>query len=317
MISERNPNRPVRPNRAKPQRLAWRLGLWALLASAAIGPALRGQHQILPDFEADPTARVWDGVLWIYPSHDLAGSTGWDMVDWHAFSSPDLKHWVDHGVIFGLKDITWAKRWAWAPDCMRRGGKYYFYFPADDQIGVAVADRPDGPFRDALGHPLIARGEGGTRAIDPCIFLDDDGQAYLYFGQNELRVVKLKPDMITRDGPILAVQARNYHEGIWVHKRHGIYYFSYPSSRGKQIANLMEYSMASSPLGPGEYRGVILDNHSRNVHGSITEFNGRWYLFYHVQGPSPFERRVCVQELFYNADGTIQPMEMPPAGAAP
>ena len=138
---------------------------------------------ILPDFEADPSARAWGDELWIYPSHDLAGSTYWDMVDWHAFSSTDLVHWTDHGIIFQLSDLTWANRYAWAPDCVLRNEKYYFYFPADDQIGVAVSDKPEGHFQDALGKPLIARNEGGTRAIDPNIFIDDDGQAYLFYGQ--------------------------------------------------------------------------------------------------------------------------------------
>jgi arabinoxylan arabinofuranohydrolase len=284
-----------------------RASLLATLTAILSGPAATAQEQILPDFQADPSARVWDDVLWIYPSHDIAGSTGWDMADWHAFSTTDLKHWVDHGVIFGLRDLTWAKKWAWAPDCMRRNGKYYFYFPADDQIGVAVSDRPDGPFHDPLGRPLIARGEGGTRVMDPCIFLDDEGQAYLYFGQTTLCVVKLAEDMVTREGPIVVIDAKKYHEGIWVHKRRGLYYLSYPSF-GNGRASRMEYCIGRSPLGPFEYKGTIIDNQSRNIHGSITEFRGQWYLFYHVQGPSPYERRVCMEKLEYNDDGTIRPL---------
>jgi beta-xylosidase len=200
------------------------------------------QHQILPDFEADPSARVFNGRLYVYPSHDRAGSKDWDMVDWHVFSTDDMIHFKDHGVIFSLNDITWAKRYAWAPDCIERNGKFYFYFPADDQIGVAISDSPTGPFKDALGKPLIARNEAGIRSIDPAVFIDDDGQAYLYFGNSSgrLGVVKLKSDMITRDGPIQVLDVPNYHEGIWVHKRNGLYYFSYPSNRGNMIANLME-----------------------------------------------------------------------------
>jgi len=155
--------------------------LASMLLCAAIQCDACAQKPILPDFQADPSARVFDNQLWIYPSHDIAGSKGWDMVDWHAFSSDDLHTWKDQGVIFSLADLTWAKRYAWAPDAASRNGKYYFYFPADDQIGVAVSDRPQGPFKDALGRPLIDRGESGTRVMDPCIFVDDDGQAYLYF----------------------------------------------------------------------------------------------------------------------------------------
>jgi beta-xylosidase len=287
-----------------------------LLAFVMAIPSAPAQRQILPDFQADPTARVFAGRVYVYPSHDLPGSTGWDMVDWHVFSSDDLVTWKDHGVIFGLRDITWAKRYAWAPDCIERNGRYFFYFPADEQIGVAVADSPTGPFKDALGRPLIGKGEAGIFAIDPCIFIDDDGQAYLYFGGgSKLGVVKLKPDMITRDGGITILPMPHYHEGIWVHKRAGLYYFSYPSSRGDRIANLLEYSIARSPLGPFEHKGVIIDNRSRNVHGSIVEFHGEWYLFYHVQGPSPYERRVCLAPLHYNPDGTIQPLTEHPAFA--
>jgi beta-xylosidase len=293
-----------------------------LLAALVIGFGLLpgfAQKPILPDFQADPSARVFDGRLYIYPSHDLPGSTGWNMVDWHVFSTDDLVTWKDHGVIFSLKDITWADKFAWAPDCISRAGKYYFYFPADGQIGVAVADSPVGPFKDALGKPLIRRGEAGLFCIDPCVFIDDDGQAYLYFGQKNDRVgvVKLQADMITRTGPIQVLDLPHYHEGIWIHKRNGIYYASYPSYLGKQIANLMEYSMAKSPLGPFDYRGVILDNHSRNVHGSITEYKDQWYLFYHVAGPSPYERRVCMEPLFYNSDGTIKPIPMSGLTAPP
>jgi arabinoxylan arabinofuranohydrolase len=270
-------------------------------------PVMFGNRQILPDFEADPSARVWGDELWIYPSHDVAGSKYWDMVDWHAFSSTDLIHWTDHGTVFQLSDLTWANRYAWAPDCIHRNGKYYFYFPADDQIGVAVSDKPEGHFHDALGQPLIARNEGGTRAIDPNIFIDDDGQAYLFYGQNALRAVKIREDMITRDGPIVSVPLEKFHEGIWIHKRNGIYYLSYPSSDGTNASKL-EYSMGKTILGPFEYKGSLIDNNSRNIHGSITEFHGHWYLFYHIQGPSPYERRVCMTPLVFLPDGTMQPI---------
>ncbi len=271
---------------------------------------LAAQKPVLPDFHADPSARVFDDTLWIYPSHDIAGSTDWVMVDWHCFSSTNLVNWTDHGVIFGVDNLTWASKNAWAPDCIERNGNYYFYFPADDQIGVAVGKSPSGPFKDALGRPLIAAGEGGTRVIDPCVFIDDDGQAYLYFGQNSLKVVKLNSDMITRDGPIIEIPLENFHEGIWMHKRENLYYLSYPSDKGDMTANLLEYSIGKSPYGPFEYKGIILDNRSRNVHQSIVEFKNKWYLFYHVQGPSPYERRVCMELLEYNPDGAIKPIKM-------
>src|SRR3569833_118814 len=146
----------------------------AVLLLTAILP-LAAQRQVLPDFQADPSARVFHGRLYIYPSHAIAGSKDWAMVAWHAFSTDDMVHFKDHGVIFSLKDITWAKKYAWAPDCIERNGKYYFYFPADDQIGVAVSDSPTGPFKDALGTPLIRATEAGIRTIDPNIIVDDNG----------------------------------------------------------------------------------------------------------------------------------------------
>lgn len=272
---------------------------------------------ILPDFHADPSARVFNGKLYLYPSHDGAGARDWSkMVDWHVFSTNDMKTWTDHGAVFSLKDIKWADKEAWAPDCVARNGKYYFYFPAGGQIGVAVSDSPTGPFKDALGHPLVRKKEAGIRyMIDPNIFIDDDGQAYLYVGGGrQLGVVKLKEDMITRDGGIQILDMPEFYEGVWVHKHKGLYYASYPTRPvGRESrANIMVYSTAESPLGPWKYRGEIIDNHSGNVHGSITEFNGRSYLFYHVAGPSDWERRVCVQELFYHDDGTIMPLRMTP-----
>lgn len=153
------------------------------------------------------------------------------MVDWHVFSTDDMVTWIDHGVIFRLKDIKWARDEAWAPDCIERNGKYYFYFAAGGQIGVAVADSPVGPFKDALDKPLVKKNEAGIKyTIDPCVFIDDDGQAYLYFGgARQLGVVKLKEDMITRDGPIERLDMSGFYEGIWIHKRNGIYYASYPT----------------------------------------------------------------------------------------
>ncbi|MFT4175899.1 MAG: family 43 glycosylhydrolase [Luteolibacter sp.] len=279
------------------------------------------QRPILPDFHADPSARVIDGKIYLYPSHDAAGARNWkQMKDWHVFSSDDMKTWTDHGVAFSLKDISWADEEAWAPDCIERNGKYYFYFPAGGQVGVAVSDSPTGPFKDALGHPLVKKNEAGIRyMIDPHVFIDDDGQAYLYIGGGrQLGVVKLKEDMITRDGPFQILEMPEFYEGVWINKRNGVYYASYPTRPGgrNSQANVMLYSVSKSPMGPFELKGPIIDNKSGNVHGSITEFKGQSYLFYHVAGPSTWERRVCVEPLFYNEDGTIKPISMTPPDTA-
>src|ERR1043166_2268547 len=130
--------------------------LLALVSLLASGLA-QAQKRIFPEYAADPSARVFQGKVYLYPSHDLAGNKNWDMFDFHVYSTEDLRKWTDHGVIFSLKDITWADKQAWAPDCIERNGKYYLYFAAEGQIGVAVSDRPTGPFKDALGKPLINR----------------------------------------------------------------------------------------------------------------------------------------------------------------
>lgn len=276
------------------------------------------QKPILPDFHADPSAHEWDGKFWIYPSTDEPGSSDWkQMKRWECFSSTDLVTWTNHGQIFSLDDISWASHSAFAPDAMKWKGKYYFFFPAEFQIGVAISDSPDGPFKDALGKPLINAKEAGIVSFDPCIFIDDDSTAYLYYGGHEtVGMVKLKDDLLTRDGEIIRLDLKGYAEGIWVHKRNGIYYFSYPTHivRDGKINQLLVYSTAKSPYGPFDYKGVMLDNKSRNSHHSIVKFNDQWYLFYHVEGPSPYERRVCVEYLHYNDDGTIQPIEMTKTG---
>ncbi|MBB3697806.1 family 43 glycosylhydrolase [Flammeovirga yaeyamensis] len=280
------------------------------------------QKQILPDFHADPSIHFWEGKYWLYPSTDEKGSKTWnEMKRWSTYSSSDLVNWKDEGQIFSLDDISWASEAAFAPDAMEWKGKYYFFFPAGFQIGVAVSDRPNGPFKDALGKPLIkANAIDGVLTFDPCIFIDDDNTPYLYYGGGfGAAVVKLKEDVITLDGEIQKLPLKNYGEGIWVHKKDDTYYFSYPIhiERDGKTKQLLAYSTSDSPTGPFEYRGIILDNDSRNSHHSITEIDGQSYLFYHVQGPSPYERRVCVDYLNYYEDGSIQEVKMTKEGIQP
>jgi len=284
--------------------------------------SLIGQKPILPDFHADPSVHFWDGKYWIYPSTDEPGSTSWlQMKRWSAYSSEDLINWKDEGQIFGLEDIDWASEAAFAPDAIKWKGKYYFFFPAGFQIGVAKSDRPYGPFEDALGKPLIKKEAlEGVLTFDPCIFIDDDQTPYLYYGGgNGVAMVKLKDNLTELDGSIKKLPLKNYGEGVWVHKRGGTYYFSYPIhiEREGKTKQLLAYSTSESPDGPFEYRGIILDNDSRNSHHSIIEIEGQWYLFYHIQGPSPYERRVCVDYLYYHEDGSIKEVEMTKEGIEP
>lgn len=276
-------------------------------------------------YTADPSARVFNDTLWVYPSHDEDTATWFSMVDWHVFSTTDMKNWTDHGVIFSLDDISWSDKYAWAPDCIEKNGKYYFYYPVEQKhIGVAVADRPTGPFRDPLGKPLISKNTPGVVSnrdfIDPAVYIDDDGQAYLFMGQNDVNVIKLNEDMISYDGEVYIVEGtKDFFEAVWVHKYKGKYYLSY-SGDGKIL-----YGLSDNILGPYEYKGVILEEMSSGTnHHSIVEYKGKWYLFYHnselyfenhpeverkfgwTEGVHPFRRSVCVDELFYNEDGTIQ-----------
>ena len=289
--------------------------IMAILYMALIAMAATAQKPILPDFYSDPAVRVFDNTVWLYPTHDVPGDNSKDNLhDWHCFSSTDMEHWKDNGIMFTLKDISWENKKAYAADIIRYKKKYYFYFTANYQIGVAVSSQPDKGFKDALGKPLLQTNEGNTKTMDPCIFIDDDGKRYLYYGQNKLCVVKLKANMIEKDGDVKSLNVTNYHEGIYVHKRGNLYYLTYPSEKGDKVANLLEYSIGKSPLGPFEYKGVIMDNRSRNVHHSIIKIKNKWYIFYHVQSVSPSLRRVCVDYLEYNKDGTIKPIVMTAEG---
>lgn len=275
-------------------------------------------------YTADPSARVFNDTLYIYPSHDQDTATWFSMVDWHVFSTTDMKNWKDHGVALSLKDIKWAKRYAWAPDCAFYNGKYYFYYPTDqDYIGVAVGQRPYGPFHDPIGKPLITRQTPGVvnnrDLIDPCIFIDDDNTPYLIFGQNDVNIVKLNKDMVSFSDSVRVIKGTDhFFEAVWMHKYNGKYYISY--SGKDQIL----YGIGDSPYGPFTYKGVILEKvNSYTNHHSIVNYKGTWYLFYHNsnlyfskhrnengskgwEGIHPFRRSICVDYLYYNADGTIR-----------
>ncbi|WP_319511973.1 family 43 glycosylhydrolase [uncultured Draconibacterium sp.] len=289
--------------------------------------SVSGQNPFITNmYTADPSARVFNDTLYVYPSHDQDTATLFSMEDWHVFSTTDMKNWTDHGVAFSLDDISWASSQAWAPDCIDRNGKYYFYYPVESsKIGVAVSDKPTGPFKDPLDSALIhikSKGAYCTRDfIDPCVFIDDDGQAYLYMGQLVVNAIKLNEDMISYDGQVYLLQGTDgFFEASWMHKYNGNYYLSYAATSGK-----IEYCMSDNPLGPFQYKGVVLEEmNSGTNHHSIVEYNNQWYLFYHnadlyfknhpeeepkfgwTDGVHPFRRSICLDKLYYNEDGTIQ-----------
>jgi beta-xylosidase len=310
---------------------------WILILVLFIGIKAEGQNPIIRNmYTADPSARVFNDTLYLYPSHDRDSAKWWDMVDWHVFSTTDMKHYVDHGQAFSLKDIPWAHKYAWAPDCIERNGKYYFYYPTDQSdIGVAVSNCPYGPFKDPLGKPLLSRDSKGVIAnrdfIDPNVFIDDDGQAYLFAGQLTVNAVKLNKDMISYSGGVKIIEGTDhFFEAVWVHKYNGKYYMSYSGHIGNGPDKIF-YAMADHVLGPYTFKGEILGAvNSGTNHHSIVEYKGKWYLFYHtddlalqnIPPTSPdrkyvqWRRSVCVDELYYNEDGTIKPVVPTKEGVA-
>ncbi|MEP7377773.1 MAG: family 43 glycosylhydrolase [Chitinophagaceae bacterium] len=291
-------------------------------------------------YTADPAAHVFKDTLFVYTSHDEDTATWFNMKNWHVFSTTDMKNWTDHGAVFSLSDLSWAKRSAWAPDCAYANGQYYFYFPVEtNSIGVAISFSPQGKFKDALDKSLISRQTPGVVCsgylIDPTVFIDDDSSTYLLFGMNDLNIVKLNRDMFSFSDTVRQIKgADNFFEAVWLHKYKGRYYLSYSGQFDSTGAGKLLYAVADSPYGPYKYRGVLLDEmNSGTNHHSIVQYKGDWYLFYHnsdlyySQHPeekpvvnwgskSPFRRSVCVDRLYYTEDGTIRKVIPAKAGVS-
>ncbi len=291
----------------------------------AQNPVIRNQ------FTADPTARVFQGKVYLFPSHDIQAPEGKNlrkdwfcMADYHVFSSDNLTDWTDHGVIVSQNGVQWVDSTSysmWAPDCVERNGKYYFYFPANTKrvdangrrgfgIGVAIADRPEGPYA-ALPEPIA-----NVRGIDPCVMIDKDGQAYLYWSQGNIYAAKLNENMteLASEPVILKnLPEKGLKEGPFVFERAGKYYLTFPHVENK--IERLEYAMGDNPLGPFKMAGVIMDeapNGCWTNHHSLVNFKNQWYLFYHQNDLSPrFDknRSVRADSLFFNADGTIRKVE--------
>lgn len=280
---------------------------------------------IMDQFTADPSARVFNEKVYLYPSHDILaneerGRVGWFcMEDYHVFSSDNLTDWTDHGVIVSQEEVPWVNPEGysmWAPDCIERDGKYYFYFPAGRKdtsnrrwfgIGVAVSDKPYGPFTP---EPEPIKGVNG---IDPNAFIDKDGQAYLYWSARNIYVAKLKENMLELDSEVEIIDnlpEEGLKEGPFVFERNGIYYLTFPHVENE--TERLEYAIGDNPLGPFEMKGVIMDESPTGCwtnHHSIIQYEDQWYLFYHHNDLSPdFDknRSVRIDSLFFNEDGTIQ-----------
>src|SRR6187549_829113 len=266
--------------------------LIAFCIAHAQNPIIRNQYS------ADPSARVFGDRVYVFPSHDILaaegkGRAGWFcMEDYHVFSSTNLTDWTDHGVIVTQNKVPWVKPDSysmWAPDCIERNGKYYFYFPtaAKDTvtygrgftIGVAIADKPEGPFIPET-TPIK-----GVRGIDPNVFIDKDGQAYLYWSAGNIYAARLKENMIelASDPVILKdLPTKGLKEGPYLFERNGVYYLTFPHVENK--IERLEYATSDNPLGPFKITGVIMDESPSGCwtnHQSMIKFKDQWYLFYH------------------------------------
>jgi GH43 family beta-xylosidase len=278
--------------------------------------ALIMKSPVLPGLNADPNIVRFGDTFYLYPTTD--GFPGWSGTQFKAYSSTDLVHWKDHGVILDLgPDVTWADSRAWAPAIEEKNGKYYFYFCADANIGVAVSDSPTGPFKDALGKPLLKAGQYPGQMIDPAVFTDDDGQSYLYWGNGHAYVVPLGGDMVSFDASkVEDITPSGYNEGSFVIKRKGTYYLTWSENDTRDENYRVAYATGSSPTGPWTKRGVILEKdlslgikgpgHHSVVHVPNTD---DWFIAYHrfaIPGGDGTHRETTIDKLEFDADGLIK-----------
>lgn len=274
----------------------------------------------LPGAYADPHIAALNGKFYIYPTTD--GTTGWASTSFSAWSSSDMVKWKNEGVILDLpKDLTWAEVNAWAPAIAEKNGKYYFYYSAKQNIGVAVADKPTGPFKDPLGKPLVAKGMGKGQVIDPMVFIDDDGAAYLYFGQGSCNMVKLNPDMISYNpAEMTAIKPEGYNEGPFMFKRNNKYYLMWSEYDTRDPRYSIAYATADSPMGPFtkavgypvlKGKGVV----KGAGHHSVVKVPGKdeWYIAYHrfiIPGGNGYNRETCISSMHFDARGNVLPVDV-------
>jgi len=266
-------------------------------------------------YTADPAPMVYNDTIFLYTTHDEDDADGFKMLDWLLYTSTDMVNWTDHGAVASLKDFSWNKRdnGAWAEQVIERNGKFYMYCPIHGNgIGVLTADSPYGPFKDPIGKPLVWQKEHWDD-IDPTVFIDDDGQAYMYWGNPDVYYVKLNEDMISYSGNIVKLPKQlHYQEGPWCYKRNGKYYMAFASTCCPEGIG---YAMSDTPTGPWETKGYIMrpTDRSRGNHPGIIDYKGKSYVFglnydiLRLETEDHHERRsVSAAEMKYNDDGTIQ-----------
>lgn len=333
--------------------------------SGLAGMPAQAANPIVPGWYADPEIRLYGNKYWIYPTYsdhfgpperasrftpaqqrmraqaDLIWEPFLKQTFLHAFSSPDLVHWTRHERVLDVEHVAWAAYAVWAPSAIAHDGKYYLFFGANDiksdaqlgGIGVAVSDRPEGPFRDALGRPLIGKIHNGAQPIDQMVFKDDDGQVYMYYGGwKHANVVKLAPDLLSvvpfPDGSTYKEITPDpaYVEGSFMAKRKGVYYLMWSEGGWTGPDYRVAYAMSASPFGPFKRIGTILQQDTRIANGaghhSVVNIPGTddWYIAYHrrpLGDTDGHHREMAIDHLYFNADGTIKPVVMTTDGVAP
>ncbi|MGB2570875.1 family 43 glycosylhydrolase [Micromonospora citrea] len=327
--------KPTVARRAKTRLRSVVAALAGLICAVALlpGTAQADNPIVQHIYTADPAPMVHNGRVYLYTGHDEDGSTYFTMREWRVFSSADMVNWTDHGSPMNLGTFSWADANAWAGHVIPRNGKFYWYVPVRQRsngqmvIGVGVADSPTGPFRDAIGRPLVGNGE-----IDPHAFIDDDGQAYLYWGNPNLWYVRLNQDMISFSGGPTQIPLTTagfgtrtgnpsrptlYEEGPWVFKRNGLYYTVFAA---ECCSEFIGYSTAPGPTGPWTYRGTIMPRQGTSFtnHAGVIDFSGGSYFFYHngaLPGGGGYTRSVAVERFTYQANGMFPTITMTTAGA--
>ena len=304
--------------------------LRTLIAASTLSVCAFADNPIVQTwYTSDPAPMVYGDTMFVYTGHDEDGASYYEMNDWKLYSSTDMVNWTDRGTVLSYKDFSWSEaNAAWASQCIERNGKFYYYVTTIPKtigarsVGVAVADHPAGPFKDALGKPLLS---GSWAYIDPTVYIDDDDQAYLYLGNPTLYYVKLNEDMTSYSGNAIGNEmtaaafgagsgtaSSSYTEGPWFYKRNNLYYMVYAAGG---IPEHIAYSTSTNPTGPWTYRGIIMKNQGGSFtnHSGIVDFKNRSFFFYHngaLPGGGGFTRSVAVDEFTYNADGTIPQFDM-------
>lgn len=296
---------------------------------AQIDPVKFNNPIIKDQYTGDPAALVYKDKVYLYAGHDEAPNdfNFYKMNEWVVYSSSDMKKWESHPVPLKASDFAWAKGDAWASQVIERNGKFYWYVTVEHgsvpgkAIGIAVSDSPTGPFKDALGKALITNDmtkftDISWDDIDPTVYIDNDGQAYLFWGNTACHYAKLKENMLELDGPIQHIDLPHFTEAPWIHKHKDWYYLSYAYEFPEKIA----YAMSKSITGPWEFKGILneIAGNSNTNHQSIIDFKGQSYFIYHNGASIPhggsFRRSVCVDKLYYNKDGTMKRIVMTSEG---